>query len=278
MSILLDALKKSEEQRQLGTTPTIYSSVDGRAEDANPAHYWVPAAMMAVAAIVIAWIGWNQYQAPFNVLDSDGRPPETKIQVAETVAEPEVAENELAVEQEVAVEQQLAVRPPGLRSPIEKYESADNRPPTLTIMPPQTDLGGEERRQRLNQSFSRYEAEDTPAQTGSPAQAAPGAVVPQSDTAGDPRAQQAGAVDNPPVESQEPEPVSYWALPQGVRDKLPDFKISVMVFAEQPADRFLLMDGKRWVEKDSANGVRLDEIRRDGAVFLYQKYRFLVKG
>jgi len=32
------------------------------------------------------------------------------------------------------------------------------------------------------------------------------------------------------------------------------------------------------VEKEMEGGVRLDEIRRDGAVFLYQKYRFLVKG
>jgi general secretion pathway protein B len=68
-------------------------------------------------------------------------------------------------------------------------------------------------------------------------------------------------------------------LPQGVRDSLPELRISVLVYAEQPQDRFLLVSGQRMVEKDEyEGGVVLDEIRRDGAVFLYRKYRFLVKG
>jgi hypothetical protein len=75
------------------------------------------------------------------------------------------------------------------------------------------------------------------------------------------------------------EPISYWELPQGVRDNLPEIKITVLVYADKPDDRFLLTNGQRMAEKDELqNGLVLDEIRRDGAIFLYRKYRFLVKG
>lgn len=73
--------------------------------------------------------------------------------------------------------------------------------------------------------------------------------------------------------------MSYWALPQGVRDSLPEFRITVLVFADNPADRFLLINGTRLKEKDELqSGVVLDEIRREGAVFRARNYRFLVRG
>lgn len=75
------------------------------------------------------------------------------------------------------------------------------------------------------------------------------------------------------------EPISYWELPQGVRDNLPEIRITVLVYASQSDDRFLLANGQRLTEKDELqSGLVLDEIRRDGAVFVYRKYRFLVKG
>ena len=73
--------------------------------------------------------------------------------------------------------------------------------------------------------------------------------------------------------------MSYWALPQGVRDSLPEFRISVLVFADKPEDRFLLINGTRLKEQEELqSGVVLDEIRREGAVFRARNYRFLVSG
>ena len=70
-----------------------------------------------------------------------------------------------------------------------------------------------------------------------------------------------------------------WELPQGIRDSLPELHITVLVYAEDPQDRFVLVCGQRLVEKDSyQDGVILEEIRREGAVFLYRNYRFLVEG
>jgi general secretion pathway protein B len=73
------------------------------------------------------------------------------------------------------------------------------------------------------------------------------------------------------------EPVSVWALPEDVRSRLPEFRISVLVYAARPADRFALVNGKRLGEGDGlAPGLELVEIRRDGAVFTFERYRFLV--
>jgi hypothetical protein len=58
---------------------------------------------------------------------------------------------------------------------------------------------------------------------------------------------------------------------------MPDLRITVLVYADSPEDRFVLVSGRRLVEQDTLEGVLLDEIRRDGAVFQYRNYRFLVR-
>ena len=75
----------------------------------------------------------------------------------------------------------------------------------------------------------------------------------------------------------ESQPISYWELPAAVRNQLPEMNISVLVFAERPADRFVLMDGQRLAEGDQLqDGLTLQEVRRDGAVMRFKMYRFLV--
>lgn len=86
------------------------------------------------------------------------------------------------------------------------------------------------------------------------------------------------APDPAPDRRDVPEPISYWELPENVRKQLPEMSISVLVYAENPQDRFLLMDGRRLGHHDELqDGLRLREIRRDGAVMTFRKYRFLVK-
>ena len=54
MSILLDALKKSEEQRQLGKAPSIHSPVAEPGDGRPGSPQWIPLALMAVSAIALA--------------------------------------------------------------------------------------------------------------------------------------------------------------------------------------------------------------------------------
>ena len=72
---------------------------------------------------------------------------------------------------------------------------------------------------------------------------------------GTPDAAEDQKIEAPPM-------LTYWQLPQGIRDNMPDMKISVLVYAAKPEERFILMEGKRLREGDDAGGqgVQLPEI------------------
>jgi len=238
MSILLDALKKSEQQRELGNTPTLQTSVEGQSPSNATLNHWIPLSLMALSACVMAWFGWQQFRTP-----EPGNDPAVPIEVAQTAVE--------------------------------------SHPRTMTERFQSNSEGGEEAltpddKARLNQSFNDFTADNDEAETAAPEPEVVTARLRQS------RAESVEPAVGPGQSELEPhvsEPISYWELPQGVRDNLPEIKITVLVYSDIPDDRFLLTNGQRMAEKDELqNGLVLDEIRRDGAIFLYRKYRFLVKG
>jgi len=60
---------------------------------------------------------------------------------------------------------------------------------------------------------------------------------------------------------------------------MPEMRITVLVYAENPQDRFLLINGKRLREKDEvSDGLVVEEIQRDRAIFTFRDYRFQLKG
>jgi general secretion pathway protein B len=76
----------------------------------------------------------------------------------------------------------------------------------------------------------------------------------------------------------EPAPIGYWELPDAVRADIPEIKFSVLVYAANSADRFVLINGQRLEEGDTVQpGLEVREIRRDGVIFSYRLYRFLVE-
>jgi len=267
MSLLLDALKKSEEQRRLGAQPDIHREAAPTPQsDAATARLWLPLALVVVAVLAISWLGWRQFRAP--------EPATAVAEVADaTLPAPAMAERPDSAAGAAAT--------PGARTPIESFTAPE--PQTAAAdTPAPADPAAMQARQQARQSFSEYKepetspAEAPPAATA-PAPEAPAASAPTTQAAVRPLAEQGPG--GQPTAPYEPEPMSYWALPQGVRDTLPAFRVSVLVYAEDPADRFVLVNGVRLREKQELQtGVVLDEIRRDGAVFRARNYRFLVKG
>jgi len=279
MSILLDALKKSESQRQLGKTPTIHTTVEAPEAEGGMDQQWIALSMLALSAVAIAWFGWQQYQKPVDM------PVEAGVEV---VAAPQAAETRVPAEK---AEQAGKNRTPPASLWTMKEDPTGKKDLTgLTVLPANSPEEAFQRREKLNQSFKSYEAEKaTP--TDQETELPPPTVEKTSAdraTAQPATNRSRGAEETPAAtstrrlsrpEPHEPEPISFWQIPQALRDGLPDFRITVLVYAENPKDRFLLINGQRLVERDElTDGVVLDEIRRDGAVFTYRKYRFLVKG
>ena len=257
MSILLEALKKSERSRRLGETPTLGTTVEGSESTSEPSARLVPLLLVAISAIVMGWFGWQQFIVPEQSVNVTGEPA--------VVSKREIQE---AVPAEEAK--------PGPRTMTEVFRAQSKRKPRAKNEKP---AASTDEKQRLKQSFDDFASE----QEKEPPENLPGTSVANRDSEGDgsqaanqePQEQGASAELKPHIA----EPISYWELPQSIRESLPEIRITVLVFAKNPEDRFLLNDGQRLVEQDELdNGVVLEEIRRDGAVFKYRKYRFLVKG
>jgi len=285
MSILLQALRKSEEQRQLGQAPSIHSpSADGPASTA-PGPAWIPAVLVAVSALAMAWFGWEQYRAPDTLTNAASQPAlaEAAAPTGQEALEPEgMPANEAASHAPAADSEgdSTRVRKPGLiaapsgRTPVESFQAEDaaQTPGAAAAAPP-----GRPRGSRANQAVREY----TAAPGGSPPAAVSGSSSPDTpgtnDMAAVPTADASG--ERVAAAPHQPEPITYWELPQSVRDSMPEMRITVLVYAEQPENRFLLIGGQRLLEgEEFESGMLLQEIRRGGAVFVYRNYRFLVKG
>jgi hypothetical protein len=67
----------------------------------------------------------------------------------------------------------------------------------------------------------------------------------------------------------------YYELPFSVRKALPPLRLSMHVYAGDPAQRFVVLNDSRLSEGDkTADEVTLREVRRDGAVLEFQGQRF----
>lgn len=72
--------------------------------------------------------------------------------------------------------------------------------------------------------------------------------------------------------------VEAWDLPLSVRRSLPELVLNIHVYSQRPNDRFVLINGERYVEGDPVgDGVDLVEIRREGAVVDFRSHRFLLR-
>jgi len=87
--------------------------------------------------------------------------------------------------------------------------------------------------------------------------------------------------ENDGTEAWTPEATEYvrsWELPLSIRRALPALNLSIHVFSDQAEERFVLINGVRYISGDDLpEGARLVDIRREGAIVDYRDYRFLLE-
>jgi len=268
MSILLEALRKSERHERLGEVPNIHQDEQSAGQQGRTTRRPVVFVLLLLVALILGWLFWRQYAPP---------PPAPPI----ATATPEQPVEETGEPPVVAIPPPAQLRP----APVER--SGPRTPMEAVVLPPvQTPvdesgvpLPDSQAAARTPLQIQReiFARQNRPAEVT--LESAP--VEPGFDAAGP-------VPTNPEPSNEEPvnpepadrglEPISFWELPEAIRSTLPPMKISVLVYAEQAAERFVLMDGRRRVEGDEVTpGLELIEVRRDGAVMSYQAYRFLVR-
>lgn len=279
MSILLDSLRKSEAQRTHREPPTIHStrSFDAVGEQQRS---WLAMAMIAVAALAIGWFGLQQFSAPGEDLASAQDQPElAEQQVAappgdekpastgagqETDRTPVERFTQAASEQAPGVDDGDA-RAAESQTPVDRiarFSAEEDATAQQADMAQETASAAS-----VAEAIEAVEPADAPAEFEA-------AAVEESLARVEPRTAQQNRREAPPAD----QPRSYWQLPQSWRSEMPEFKISVLVYADAPEDRFIYINGERKKEGEQIDsGVALEEIRRDGAVFIYRGQRFLVK-
>lgn len=229
MSLILEALRKSEAERQRGRAPGLFvEQVAARpgARARTPGWAWLLGALLLATLATLAWRAWPpQEQGQVPLPEVSGTPPEANappsiaaVSPAE-VAAPPTAGDEAAGLPVAPARSSVAARPPPAPAAV-----AEPVPASLPTSP---------------------EVNLTPF-------LAPAPVVGEA---------------LPTLAS----------LDAGTRAQLPPLKLSMHVYADAPAQRFVILDGQRLVEGASpASGVVLEEIRRDGLVLSVNGQRLLL--
>jgi len=244
MSLILEALRKSEAERQRGRAPGLF--VEQRpAHSRNPrvpAWAWGLGALLV--AVLLAW-GWREWQRPAVVVVATVAPS------ADTVTEaPPTSTAERAAP---------APGEPASLAPITLAPSPAT--PSVALAP------------------VRIEPAPAPVETA-PAPAPAAETVRGTGAAPGSEAMRTPLPDPAPAATPAAEPATLpglETLAASERSALPPLKLSMHVFAANAAERFVILDGKRLAEGASpAAGVVLEEIRRDGLVLSVNGQRLLL--
>lgn len=281
MSSILDALKKSEAERQRGVPPTLNTPILQRGQPAKskrPA--WLLPAVAAVA-LVAAWAG-----GLFDGGDSgDEAPVVTQAEPAAT------AVAEAPAQAPVAAVASSAPATPAAAEPAMPDAAPDAAPETAAVESP-----ADPPRRRIG--FGPFPPRPTSAPAAeAPAAAAPDVAAPDAAVAtidnpvpatpaapatpATPAAQPP-AVPAAPVTAATPASTgddvpTYHELPFAVRRDIPALALTLHMYSDDPERRFAIINGVRVRDgQPIEGGVDVREIRPNGVVIRFKDTDFLL--
>ena len=236
MSMILEALRKSEAERQRGRAPGLFVEQRPAVAADRRVPAWAWGLGLLLVAVLAAW-GWREWQRALPVPAAPA--PDAVVEAAPGPVAERVDE--------------LPGRLEILNLPD------DGARPTTPLPAPPMPIRVEP---SVVEPVVREPAAIAPAATAMPA-ATPAETV---------------SATPPPVPADAPAPLpGLGSLAASERASLPPLKLSMHVFAENPGQRFVILDGQRLGEGASpAAGVVLEEIRRDGLVLSVNGQRLLL--
>ena len=311
MSLILEALKKSESRRRLGEAPDIGTPFTVKPRRRNP---W-PFIVIVIA--VAAGIGWWYVRTTPRPVDnntvmsmpSPPAPPATGKTPDNGAQQPGAPVAKAGPASLAAHETGSAQAQPKPDGPVAGLTAkppvrADSNPPGAT------GAGGVADAQAMR-PINRHllapapaagptanppapavapAATRTPPISRAPAPPGAAAVAPPKPAAGpgvalpaqqaavpkaEPEAAPAKPADPVPAVPAAPAVPQYYELAYGVRKDIPQFNLSMHVFAADAAARFVVVDGERKVEGDAVKeGLILREVRSDGIILEFRGQRF----
>ncbi len=257
MSLILEALRKSEAERRLGNAPDVLTAMPVLRTPAPRQRWtlWIAGICMPIAVLVLGW--WWVHPIPTT------QPPMQPLVKQSTQAVPNVdASTAISIAgdaPQASTDSRKPQAPPTITLPMTSASPsvapipgtavptvvASSLPQARESMPPHALVNG-----------------TTPVHPIAPVaiQPAPPTIAPTLATPAPVPAMPA------PHTADEPALLSLGDLSADERNGLPALKVSMHVYADDPAHRFMIVDGQRVSEGARiADGVILVRIRRDGA-------------
>ena len=307
MSLILEALKKSEEQRRLGEVPTLGSPM-------LAVRRRRPLLPVLAAAIVIALgAGWwfsrtpdtgagiaaGDGTKPANAPAQAGKPPAAApvhrdvTAAAPAANKPTTPAAALANKPAVPTANDRSVTQ-ALGKPLAGVTA--NAPKTGTLPAATPPGAGAATNKPAAAAANTAVAPATsdvvkttpaPATAAATSNAAASVPAPPAATAATPgpAAQPAAAPaqvatatppKTPAAQPQQPYLPTLWELPYATRKDIPELSLTMHVYTADPAQRFVVVKGDRHAEGDDlGDGLKLAEIRPEGVVLDYKGQRFV---
>ncbi|HEX5125044.1 MAG TPA: general secretion pathway protein GspB [Rhodanobacteraceae bacterium] len=292
MSLILEALKKSEQQRRLGEAPTLGSPVVStrRRRSALP--------VILVLIVVAAGAGWWLTRKPAEPPAASAQPvsadrsaPGKPPVAGETKPPQTAAAAQERLKQEAAARRQIQQAKRGDALGNAKPNAPLGLPgtPNQATMPP-----GRKPGDPLSHTVPGMKTPPQPAPAGA------NAIPPKTDATAAAAAPKPGAGTPPPAAAPAPAPETasatpppapakapaagapdaatlptIWDLPFATRKDIPALELSMHVYSSDPKQRFVVIKGERHVEGDEiASDLTLREIRQDGLVLDFKGQKF----
>ena len=229
MSLILDALRKSEAERRRGQSPDLYgTSVTSPAPRRDAFRQWPILAGGALVLLASALLFWPRAQpGADNAAITDEST--TTDRAGATTGERDGA---AAAANHV---EPPALAAPSLRVPAPPVRIATPLPPARTAFVTAPTAA--------------------PTQSPGPATAQPPIAAPVTPVS--------ASIEPPPPANDLP---TLAILAPGERAALPPLKLSMHVWNSDPGQRFAIVDGQRLTEGATIGGAVVAEIRRDGVV------------
>lgn len=269
MSYILDALKKSEKERQRGTVPDVLTVQDVMKGERKKRQVWpyVVLAVLLLNAVVLAWwSGHWQSKKPIMVAQS------TAVQGESSLVGSGQEPSEVR-----SIAPQSSEKPKTFR-PDSKESARDRADKPEVITARRTEDAANVVRQNLTAQSkinSRVNVPDKPAPADEKRLREEVSSLPQQSAT----SKQISDVHSMSITAFAPDgrKVDLKDLPSSIQQSLPAFAISVSVYSDDPSSRMVKVDGQMLQEGQYlAEGIKLEEIATDGVVFSYQNYRFRV--
>ncbi|MDQ3495088.1 MAG: general secretion pathway protein GspB [Pseudomonadota bacterium] len=234
MSLILEALRKSEAERRRGRAPDLSAELPPlalRRQVHRPTWPWIATGL--VVLLLAAWWLQGTRPGPDSGL-SLADPPTQQPAAAEVLTEPESPRVPPAAAEAAFPDIERIMPPPG---PVaDTAASASVAAPAPTAATPLA---------------SRLPAVESPA--------APPLAIPSATLPSDPRP----PAPNPGASGRMP---TVAELPAEQRRQLPAMKLTMHMWNEQPAQRFVILDGNRHGEGDRVGAAVITRIDIDGVM------------